>query len=125
MDVEQDLNDAQPEEPTEEPTEEYMLEYAIAYVGGHIECWQGEHDAIAALQPSAEAASAHAGLVDGRAAYLAAMRTGFDQAETADDYFPLLFEPPPDVVAAYIVWVRAPQHYGPRRGGVGRDRASP
>ncbi len=101
--VEQDLNDAQPEEPTEE----YMLEYAIAYVGGHIECWQGEHDAIAALEPSAEAAAAHADLVESRAAHLAAFRTAFDNVETADDYFPLLFEPPPDVIAAYIIWVDA------------------
>jgi hypothetical protein len=99
--VERDLNDAQPDEPTEA----YMLEYAQAYVGGHLDCWQGEHDAIAALQAPAEAAAAHAGLVTGRAAYLAAMRAGYDEAEIGDDYFTLLFDPPPLVVAAYIDWV--------------------
>ena len=101
--VEQDANDAQPDEPTEED----QLEYARAYVGGHIDCWQGEHDAIAALQSSAEAVTAHADLVAGRSAYLAAMRAGFDQAETVDGYFALQFDPPPDVIAAYVVWVDA------------------
>jgi hypothetical protein len=64
----------------------------------------GEHDAIAALEPSAEAAAAHADLVESRATHLTALRAAFDNGETADDYFRLLFEPPPDVIAAFAIW---------------------